>query len=465
MTESSEVVHHGKHRNRRAAISGGMAMLARCVQVGSSLLTVPLTLKYLGAERFGLWMTISSVLAMAAFADFGVGNGVLNTVAKAFGQDDVFSMRRAISSGFGVLCLIAITFLVGFFGIYPFVNWAHVFRVVSPLAMAEAGPALIVFVLSFALNIAFDTVQRVQMGIQEGYRYGRWQMVGSLTGLAGVLAGIWFHVGLPVLVMAIAGAPLLATMTNAVHFFGFVRPDLRPSIHFISKPVVIQVVRLGLLFFILQLASSIAFSADNFIIARTLGAVRVPEYAIPQRMFALISMMTAMLVTPLWPAYGEAVSRGDFAWVRQTLRRSLLGIFAASTVAATTIFLLSHRILALWVGGRVKPSFALLLGLAIWAVMECCGSTLAMYFNGASVIRYQIILASVFGIGCLATKIIMIKRFGIAALPWSTITTYFLLDALPASLIVGRSLRGLERAHASLTKPPAIPSVAITAER
>ena len=159
-------------------------------------------------------MTISSILAMAAFADFGVGNGVLNTVAKAFGQDDVFGMRRAISSGFAILCLIATTVLVGFFAVYPFVNWAHVFRVVSPVAMAEAGPALIVFSVSFALNIAFDTVQRVQMGIQQGYRHGRWQMVGSLTGLVGVLAGIWFHVGLPVVVMAIAGARVVATMTQ-----------------------------------------------------------------------------------------------------------------------------------------------------------------------------------------------------------------------------------------------------------
>jgi O-antigen/teichoic acid export membrane protein len=331
--------------------------------------------------------------------------------------------------------------------------------------MAEAGPALIVFSICFALNIAFDTVQRVQMGIQQGYRHGRWQMVGSITGLVGVLMGIWFHAGLPVLVMALAGAPIFATIVNAVHFFGVVRPDLRPDIHFISSPVVIQVARLGLLFFVLQLASSLAFSADNFIIARTLGAVRVPEYAVPQRMFALISIMSAMLITPLWPAYGEAASRGDFPWIRHTLRRSLLGVFAGSTIVATVILLLSNRILSLWVGGRVKPSFALLLGLAIWAVMECCGYALAMYFNGASVIRYQIILASVFGIGCLTAKILLIERFGIAALPWSTITTYFLLNALPASFVVGRSLRGLESAHASIPNSPATPPVPVAIER
>jgi O-antigen/teichoic acid export membrane protein len=136
--------------------------------MGTSLITVPLTLKYLGNERFGLWMAISSVLAMAAFADFGVGNGVLNTVSKAFGKDDIEGIRRAVSSGFAVLNSIAVLLLLSFFAVFRFINWADFFRVVSPLARIEAGPALAVFAICFALNISMDVVQRVQLGLQQG---------------------------------------------------------------------------------------------------------------------------------------------------------------------------------------------------------------------------------------------------------------------------------------------------------
>jgi O-antigen/teichoic acid export membrane protein len=434
----------GAERNRRAFLTGGTATLARVVQVGTSLITVPLTLKYLGNERFGLWMTISSVLAMAAFADFGVGNGVLNTVAKAYGKDDVEGIRKAVSSGFAVLNTIAAVLLSLFFCVYRFVSWGDFFHVISPQARSEAGPALAVFAVCFAFNIAMDVVQRVQLGLQQGYRYGFWQLCGSILGFVGVLGEIWLRAGLPMLVVAIAGAPILATALNAIHFFGSVRPDLRPRLRLISRDVISQIARLGGLFFVLQIVVAVSFSADNFIIARTLGAVNVPEYSIPQRMFGLITMISSMLITPLWPAYGESISRGDMAWVRRTLRASLFAVLTISSMISASLLFLSSRLIHWWVGSRIHPSFVLLLGLAIWTVFNCCGDALSSFLNGASVIRLQVIVASIFGIGCLMAKIVFIRRYGVAGIPWAAIVSYAGLVALPYGFYLPRIVHRMQ---------------------
>jgi O-antigen/teichoic acid export membrane protein len=450
-TASLDENAHGSVRNRRALLTGSVATFARVVQMGTSLITVPLTLKYLGNERFGLWMAISSVLAMAAFADFGVGNGVLNTVSKAFGKDDIEGIRRAVSSGFAVLNSIAVLLLLSFFAVFRFINWADFFRVVSPLARIEAGPALAVFAICFALNISMDVVQRVQLGLQQGYRYNVWQLCGSTIGLIGVLCGIWFRVSLPVLVVALAGAPVFSTALNAIHFFGYLRPDLRPSWHFVSRETISQIARLGGLFFVLNLVVGVAFSADNFIVARVLGAVNVPEYSIPQRMFSLITIVSGMLVVPLWPAYGEAISRGHIGWVRHTLKKSLLFVFGATTAASCTLLLLSHRLIHWWVGSRIHPPFFLLLGLAIWTVIGCCGDALAMFMNGAERIRFQVIVASIFGLGCVVTKVFFIHRFGIVGVPWATICAYGLLSALPCALYIPHIIQRLGARKPELT--------------
>src|SRR6202051_1000346 len=172
------------------------------VQVSTSRLTIPLTVHYLGNERFGLWMTISSVFAMANFADFGIGNGVLNTVADAFGKNDFDRIRAAISSGFAVLGAVGLLLLGLFASTFAWVSWADVFRVTSAQARAETAPALMVFACCFALNIPLDLVQRAQLGLQQGFRMNLWQVGGSLAGLAGVIVGIRTHSTLPLLVVA-----------------------------------------------------------------------------------------------------------------------------------------------------------------------------------------------------------------------------------------------------------------------
>ena len=436
----------GAERNRRAAITGGTAVLARVVQVSTSLITIPLTIHYLGNERFGLWMTISSVLAMANFADFGIGNGVLNTVADAFGKNDFDRIRGAISSGFAVLVAVGFLLLALFASTFAWVSWADVFRVASAQARAEAAPALMVFAFCFALNIPLDLVQRAQLGLQQGFRMNLWQVCGSLAGLGGVIAGIHMHTGLPLLVAALAGAPVAATALNTFHFFVISRPDLRPRRRFISRDAISRIVTIGTLFFVLQLVAAVAFSADNFIIARTLGASSVPDYSIPQRMFSLISMMVVMLVTPLWPAYGEAISRGDIPWVRRTLRRSLVLVFGFAAVASITMLLIAHWLLDWWIGPRISPPFVLLLGLALWTIVDCCGNTIAMFLSGASIMRFQIIVASIFGVTCLAVKVYLTSRYGIVAVPWATLITYLSIVMLSCAIYVPRALKHLHRA-------------------
>ena len=438
-------------RERRAVVTAGTAVLARAAQVSTSLLTVPLTIHYLGNERFGLWMTISSVLAMANFADFGIGNGVLNMVADAFGKDDTDRMRQAISSGFAVLSTVGLLLLAFFASTFLWISWADVFRVVSAQARSEAAPALMVFALCFTLNIPFDLVQRAQLGLQQGFRTNLWQVGGSLAGLAGVIAAIRLHAGLPILVAALAGAPVAATVLNTFHFFVFSRPDLRPRRRFISRQTVSKIVSSGTLFFILQLVASIAFSADNFIIAHIRGAAAVPDYSIPQRMFQVISMMVWMMVTPLWPAYGEAISSGDIPWVRRTLGRSLRWVFGLATVAAAGTLLIARPLLNWWVGSAVSPPFVLLLGLALWTITECCGNTLSMFLNGAGIMRFQIVIASTFCVCCVALKIYLTGRYGIAAVPWATLLAYLPIVMLSCAIYVPRALKHLTRAANPVT--------------
>ena len=205
-------------RHRRAVLSSLAAAAAKMISVGAALVSVPLTLHYLGPERYGMWMTMSSFIAMLSFADLGMGNGLLNAVAEANGRDDRAAIRGLVSSAYAALTAVAVAMGIIAATVYPFVPWPKLFNVQSELATNEAGPAMAGFPACFALSIPFGVVQRVQTGLQQGFRSGLWQCGASLLSLAALLAAIRMEAGLPVLVLALLAAPLAINAANAAFF-------------------------------------------------------------------------------------------------------------------------------------------------------------------------------------------------------------------------------------------------------
>ena len=425
-------------RHRRVALTAAASALAKVVSVGTALISVPLTLHYLGVERFGVWMTISSLIAMLAFADFGIANGVLSAVAEAHGRNDRAALQRIVSSGFFMLTAIAAGLLVLFAVAYAHVSWHAVFNVQSELARAEAGPALAVFVACFACAIPLAVVQRVQMGLQQGFLASLWQCIGSLCALGGVLLAIRLQGGLPWLVLALGGAPLLAGLLNSLHFYLRSRPDLRPRLALFGAADAKRLARSGALFFVLQVTVAVAYTSDSIVIAQLLGASAVAEYAVPEKLFGLITLAMSMVLAPLWPAYGEAIARRDSAWVQQTLKRSLVTALGLSIVAAVGLLFMAPALLRLWVGAAIEPPLGLLAALAVWKVVEAGGNALAMFLNGAHVIGMQVAVALATAIAAIGLKVLLIPHWGISGAVWATVIAYVMMAALPYAVLVPR---------------------------
>ena len=53
------------------------------MSIATGFLLVPLTLHYLNATNYGIWLTLSSILGWFSFFDIGLGNGLRNKFAEA----------------------------------------------------------------------------------------------------------------------------------------------------------------------------------------------------------------------------------------------------------------------------------------------------------------------------------------------------------------------------------------------
>lgn len=420
-----------RERLRRAALSALASALARGLAIVSTLISIPLTLHYLGPEQFGMWTIIISFTLLFSFADLGIGNGMLTAIAIANGRDDDGEIRSIVSSGYAILALIGLLISSTFIFVYPYVSWDKVFNVESDIARVEAAQALRVFALCFAVAVPLSVIQRVQAGLQQGFISSLWQGVGNVLGLIGILLAIHFEGGLPWLVLALSGAPLVVGVLNTAVFFGFARPDLRPSPSLVSRKVSIEIARLGALFLMLQLGVAVVAASDNIVISQILGPKLVVQYAVPAQMFGVISALLSIALIPLWPAYGEAMVRGDAAWARRILFRSLVFAMGFAALLSTFLVFFGRFIITLWVGHAVNPPFLLLVAFGIWKVTEACGNCFSLYFNGARVIYLQTVTSFLTMISVIALKIILISRMGINGAVWSTVIPYVCFTLFP----------------------------------
>jgi O-antigen/teichoic acid export membrane protein len=434
-----------EERYRRAAWATLTGLGARGIGMLVSLITIPLAIGYLGPEQYGVWATISAFSAMLLFADLGLGNGLMNAVAGAYGRGDRAAAQRAISSAFVMLIGIAAVVTLAFALAFPIVPWSQLANVTSGDAAAEVAPAVLAFFACFAIGLPLGLVQRIQYGYQEGFKASAWTALGSVLSLVGLVVAIQTGATLPWLVLALAGGPVVALALNAFVVFGLRHTDLRPTLRSATKRAARELVRVGLLFFVLQLAVAVAFQSDVIVAAQILGPEAAAEYSVVARLFLLMPSLLWMAFLPLWPAYGEAIARGDVPWLRRTVVRSTLAGIAISGVSSALLLLFGNQVLRLWLGPVFDPPFALLAGMAIWAVMSTAGTSMAMLLNGATVIGFQVVVASVMAVTSIIASIVLGRTFGLAGVIWGTVLAYLVCNAVPIVWYLPRLFQRLER--------------------
>ena len=426
-------------RYRRAALSAMTSILSKVIVLATTIISVPLTFRYLGAERYGLWMTITSSVLFLGFADFGVGNGLAAAIAEANGKDDEALAQKKVSCGFFLLLLMAIFICALLVPATHFIPWSAFYGTKTTLAGHEAGPATAVLILCAALSMPLGTVLRVQVGYQKGYVGDLWNAAGNALALGGILLVTRLGGGLPFLVAAMAGAPVLATGLNWLNEFFRVRPFLRPRLALFDRVTAMRLAAVGGLFFVQQCFGLLYYVSDNLVIARTMGAAQVAQYAVLQRIFS-IGLLAQYFMTPLWPAIGESLARRDFAWARRVIRRAITVSLALGLVCALILLTLSRWLMLRWAGVDVGVIDWLRLGFAAWVVLVGYVATMNAILNQPGVMRRHLVWFGSASLASLALKIAFARHGSLAGVIWSTILCFGLLYIVPATRLAFRSV-------------------------
>lgn len=413
------------------------------------LVTLPLTLNYLGPERFGIWLTLSSLVGLVAFLDLGLGNGLMNAVTRSLALGDMEGARTEVSSAAFVLMATAVALGAGLLAIFAFVPWATVLAATTPLAREEAGPAVAMFAACFLVGLPISVVSQVRLARQEGYFVHLFAAAGNVGSVLALLVVVRSSGGLPALVLALVIPPLLGAVLNGVVLFAGRGSQLRPSIRLARADVAKALLRSGFLFFVLQASIAVAITSDSLVLAHLRGPVAVADYGVVARLFLVPTGIVGAILAPLWPAYGDAIARGDYRWVAMTLRRSALGTVLFIAPAAAALVLAAQSIIPAWIGSTVQPEFALILAYGVWVVLSSMAMAGAMFLNASGQIRVQAGMAAAMAVVNLALGVVLTGTVGESGVVWASVISYSVLILVPMAVYVPAVLRRLRAGDAA----------------
>lgn len=413
------VLNKGHQRTVKARKNILASFVIRGCNIAISLVLVPLTIHYVNADQYGIWLTLSSIIAWLSFFDVGFGNGLKNKFAEAIALGDYKLARIYLSTTYAILAIIMAGVLILFNVINPFLNWAVILN--APRSMASELNILALLVFSFfCIQFVLQLITTIITANQQPAKASFFNLLGSIISLSVIYiltrttSGNLIYLGL-----ALGLAPIIVLTASSIWFYSRDYRRYAPSLKFVHFSYARNLMSLGVKFFFIQIAAIILYETSNLIIAQLFGPANVTSYNVAYKYFGVIPMVMGIIMTPFWSAFTEAWVKKDLDWIHSTVSK-LRKIWLALTVVSVLMLLLAGWVYHLWVGDEVVISFAVSASIAAYVVINGWNSIYSQFLNGVGKVKLQLYLAIGGSLVNIPLAIFLGKTLGIYGVVLST---------------------------------------------
>ena len=417
--------------DKRSAIVIKNSMATALMKVAvllCSLIMVPITLNYLNAENYGIWMAMTSILYWFAFFDVGLGNGMRNYLSEAISRQDYIKARSYFSTAIFLLAIIAV--LIGILSIIIIfqLDLNHIFN--THIMSNKSLAYIMVVAISFSLiQFVAKNVGMVYIAMQ------RYAINDLIVFIGQLISTIIVYIitkttesHLIYIVIAITSIPALVFILASIPLLKQ-HPQLKPSIKSIDFASAKKIIGKGLGFFIIQITSCLViFGSANILISHYCGPEQVTVYNISYKLFNILIIIYTIIISPLWNAYTDASVKNDYAWIRKIFKKSIY-LWAASLLLGLLMLLISGWFFKKWVGNSVDIPLGVSISILIYVCMFNFNNCVTYLINGLNKIKIQIITSILGTIIYLIAVCFFIKgTYGIYGISISMCVIYTLMS-------------------------------------
>lgn len=431
-------------RAARAWRTGFVTLTSRSLSILGTLITVPLVLNHLGPERYGLWATLSVVFVYLKLADGGATIGLIALVSRADGTGDVNRIRALISTAFVLTCILAVLSPLGAI-IAHSIDWHRALNLTDPGMASEAAAATAVIIIATGLGLPASVARFARLGLQQGAAANSWDLAASVGTFCGQLTTIYLGCGIVALASVTALTPIVVNAAASVTFFTGEGRRWRPRARLANGPILVALFASGSMFLGLMLTQALSVQMEPVLIARLLGLEAVASYTVVQKLFAQPQSLVAIFLIAQFPAYGEALTRGDHDWIIAHFRQTLVLTMALAVLLCGVLALTAQPLLRVWIGASIKPTSELIACLAIYGIVATIANVFTYFFFALGLYRRVIFAYAAMIAINIPLALLLIPRIGPEGAALATSCGYLVALIVPSAFSLRAVLEDLPR--------------------
>jgi O-antigen/teichoic acid export membrane protein len=416
----------GSDRSSKAKKNIILLFLIHGINFFALMLIVPLTLDYLGAEEYGIWMTLSSVLVWVTYLDLGIGNGLRVKLAESLAHEDYIKGKIYTSTSYAIFSSGMFVLFLIFLAVNPFLDWSVLLNTGKALKNELSSLVLWVFGLflfQFVLKLLTSVINADQ----------RTSVTGALNLSVNIITvvflfllsktgeGSLFSVGVGVSII-----PVVVYLAAGYFFYKSIFKKIAPSFKYVNLKYSRDLIVLGGQFFVIQASVLIVFATDNMIITQLFNPSEVTVYNIAYRYFYFTSMFFGIFLNSLLPAYTEAYAKKEMDWLKTTLKK-IIKIWAVLSVAVVIMIFVSGIVYNIWIGNEVEIPFGLSVAMGIFVILNNWNNIFTYFLNGTGKIKLQFYSSIAIAIINIPVSILFAETFNMGPAGIITGTIFCLL--------------------------------------
>lgn len=278
---------------------------AGAVRIGLAVITIPVLIRLLGIEEYGLWTLASAVIGIVGLAEAGLSTATTVFVSRDLANEDTEGLSQTLTVTVGAMLILATLAAIAlWFGAEPIVGMFP--------KLGQAQQSAVIQALQFgSLVVWAKLLQQVLIGVEQAYqRYGLLNLVNTMQ---------WLLLSLGFFVMAWSGGRTAALMqwqaltsvATLLSHIWVVRSliqdvNLRP-IWKTEKGLIIA--NYSLMIWLISLGTALFSRGDRLIVGYLLGSETLGIYGGITEATAAINSFSALPVQPLVPVLSNQLAK------------------------------------------------------------------------------------------------------------------------------------------------------------